>query len=80
MRAPRGRLLGSRGNPPFELLSRAGRRLSQLLGEPARWPTRGAMCREVEAAGFRVESQQLVLRVPGTLLLPSFLTVAQRPE
>jgi hypothetical protein len=33
-----------------------------------------------EAAGFRVESQQLVFRVPATLILPSVLTIGSRPD
>jgi hypothetical protein len=33
-----------------------------------------------EAAGFRVESQQLVFRVPATLILPSILTIGSRPD
>jgi len=77
--APGGRLLVSLVNPPLEAMSRIGRRLSRLLGEPANWPTRGRMRRRVEDAGFRVETQRLVLRVPGTLLLPSVLTIASRP-
>ena len=77
--APGGRLLVSLVNPPLEAMSRIGRRLSGLLGEPANWPTRARMRRRVEDAGFRLESQRLVLRVPGTLLLPSILTIASRP-
>jgi ubiquinone/menaquinone biosynthesis C-methylase UbiE len=76
--APKGRLLVSFVNPPFEVMSRAGRLISGALGEPAFWPTRGRLRRRAEAAGFQVESQRLVLRVPGTLLLPSVLTVARR--
>jgi hypothetical protein len=37
------------------------------------------MRRRVEDAGFRVESQRMVLRLPATLLLPSVLTIASRP-
>ncbi len=77
--APRGRLLVSLVNPPLEAMSRAGSRLSRLLGEPAHWPTRGRMRALVEDAGFRVESQRIVLRVPATLVLPSVLTIASRP-
>jgi hypothetical protein len=33
-----------------------------------------------EAAGFRVESQKLVFRVPATLILPSILTIGARPD
>ncbi len=77
--APKGRAFVSLINPPLEAMSRAGRRLSKLWGQPARWPTRAVMRRRVEDAGFRVESQSLVLRVPGMLLLPSVLTVGTRP-
>ncbi len=76
---PKGRLFVSLIHPRLELTSWAGRRLTRLMGEPARWPTRARMRREVEDAGFRVESQRMVLRVPGGLLLPSVLTVASRP-
>jgi len=76
--APKGHLFVSLVNPPLELMGWAGGRLSSLMGEPARWPTRKQMRREVEAAGFLVESQRLVLRVPATLILPSILTVASR--
>lgn len=77
---PKGHLLVSFVNPPLEVMSRAGALISRALGEPAFWPTRGRLRRRAEAAGFRVESQGLVLRVPGTFLLPSVLTVAQRPS
>jgi len=77
---PKGRLLVSLVNPPLEVMSDLGRSLSKLVGEPARWPTRRRMRRLVEDAGFRVESQSLVLRVPATLVLPSILTVAARHD
>ncbi len=76
---PKGRLFVSLINPPLEVMSRAGRLATKLVGEPARWPTRGRMRQEVEGAGFRVESQRIVLRVPATLVLPSVLTIASRP-
>jgi ubiquinone/menaquinone biosynthesis C-methylase UbiE len=76
---PKGRLLVSLVNPPFEAMSRIGRRVSSLVGEPATWPTRRRMRQRVEDAGFSVESQSLILRVPATLLLPSILTLASRP-
>jgi ubiquinone/menaquinone biosynthesis C-methylase UbiE len=78
--APKGSLLVSLVNPPLEMMSRAGHEISRLLGEPARWPTRGQLRRLLRHAGFEIESQNLVLRVPGTLLLPSVLTVARRPS
>lgn len=77
--SPKGRLLVSLVNPPLEVMSRAGSGLTRLLGEPAHWPTRGRMRALVEEAGFRVESQRIVLRVPATLILPSVLTIASRP-
>jgi ubiquinone/menaquinone biosynthesis C-methylase UbiE len=77
--APRGRLLVSLVNPPLEAMSRIGHLLSSLIGEPATWPTRRRMRRRVEDAGFRVEDQRLVLRIPATLVLPSILTIASRP-
>ena len=76
---PKGRAFVSLVNPPLEVMSRAGRHLSKLAGQPARWPTRGRMRRQVEAAGFRVESQRHVFRVPAGLILPSVLTEATRP-
>jgi hypothetical protein len=34
---------------------------------------------QVEGAGFRVDSQRIVLRLPATFVLPSVLTIASRP-
>jgi len=77
---PGGRLLVCFVNPPLEAMSRAGTVLSRWLGEPAHWPTRAGMRAMVEAAGLRVESQRIVLRVPATLVLPSILTIGSRPD
>ena len=77
--APKGRLLLSLVNPPFEALSRITRLGSRLGGQPLYWPTRARMRQQVEAAGFRVEAQRHVFRVPAGLILPSVLTVALRP-
>ena len=77
--APGGRLLVSLVNPPLAVMGSVAHRVSRLVGEPARWPTRGQMRELFEAAGFRVESQQLVFRVPATLILPSVLTIGSRP-
>jgi SAM-dependent methyltransferase len=77
---PGGRLLVSLVNPPLEVMGDVANRVSRLVGEPARWPTRGQMRELFEAAGFRVESQQLVFRVPATLILPSILTIGERPD
>jgi hypothetical protein len=60
-------------------LSRLTQAGSALLGEPLYWPTRSRMRRQVEAAGFRVEAQRQVFRMPAGLILPSVLTEAVRP-
>ena len=78
--APRGRVLIALVNPPLEILSRAARLASQLAGEPFEWPTRQRMRARAEAAGFRVEAQRRILRIPLGVLLPPVLTVCVRPE
>lgn len=76
---PGGRLLVALVNPPFELMSRAALLGSTLLGEPLRWPTRRAMRERARAAGFRVEAQRRILRLPAGVTFPPVLTVAVRP-
>ena len=78
--APRGRLLIAFVNPPVELLSRLARTLSVWLDEPLRWPTPAALRRQIEAAGFRVESQRRIFRLPAPVLLPPVLTEAVRRD
>jgi ubiquinone/menaquinone biosynthesis C-methylase UbiE len=78
--APGGRLLVAFVNPPFEALSRAAHAVSVALGEPLRWPTPGALRRQLEAAGFRVVSQRRIFRLPAPLLLPPVLTEAVRRD
>ncbi len=75
---PKGRILIAVINPPHEALSLLTQRASQLVGEPLFWPTRALMREWVEAAGFRVEAQQRILRLPATFILPTVLTVATR--
>ncbi len=76
--APDGRLLLALVNPASQALSRATRLGSRIMGEPLRWPTRSRLRRQVEAAGFRVDDQRSVLRLPASLLLPCVLTTATR--
>ena len=76
--APGGRLLVALVNLPVEPMSRAMYLGSRLVGQPFYWPTRRRMRELVEAAGFRVEEQQRVYRLPG-VLLPPVLTIAVRP-
>jgi ubiquinone/menaquinone biosynthesis C-methylase UbiE len=77
--APKGRLLVALVNAPTEWLSRASRLGSQLVGEPLNWPTRAWLRRRAEYAGFRVDVQRTVLRLPAPLVMPCVLTVATRP-
>jgi ubiquinone/menaquinone biosynthesis C-methylase UbiE len=74
-----GRLVVAVVNPPLEALSEVVRRGSRLVGQPFLWPTRERMRAQVEAAGFRIEAQRRVFRVPAGLLLPPVMTVAVRP-
>jgi len=77
--APGGRLLVALVNPPVEPMSSAMYLGSRLLGQPFYWPTRRRMRELVETAGFQVEEQQRVYRLPAGVLLPPVLTVAVRP-
>jgi ubiquinone/menaquinone biosynthesis C-methylase UbiE len=76
---PGGRMLVSLIHPHLESISRYGDWMMRRIGEPAHWPTREAMREQVEEAGFRVEAQRFVMRLPATFVLPSFLTEAERP-
>jgi ubiquinone/menaquinone biosynthesis C-methylase UbiE len=76
---PQGRLLLALINPSTEWLARAAGTGSRLIGEPAHWPTRAQLRRRAEAAGFRVDAQRTVFRLPAPLLLPCVLMVAVRP-
>ena len=66
-------------SPASEGMSRALRIGSRLLAEPSDWPTRRRLRAQLEDAGFKIETQQRIYRLPGGLLLPPFLTVATRP-
>lgn len=77
---PGGRAFIAMVNPPLEGVSRAARTASRLVGEPIEWPTRERMRRRLRMAGFRVERQRRLFRVPAGILLPPVLTVALRPE
>lgn len=76
---PGGRLLLALVNTPAAPLSVAFHLGSRLLGEPFYWPTIGQMRQLVESAGFLVERQRRVFRLPG-FLLPPVLTCAVRPR
>jgi ubiquinone/menaquinone biosynthesis C-methylase UbiE len=78
--APGGRLLVGLVNPPFEAVSRAAEVASRLAGEPFRWPTRARMRTLFEGAGFRVEAQRWIPRLPAAVLLPPVLTIGVRGD
>jgi ubiquinone/menaquinone biosynthesis C-methylase UbiE len=76
--APGGRLLLALVNTPGRLVSEVFHVGSRLVGQPFYWPTMGEIRQRVTAAGFRVEAQRRVFRLPG-FLLPPVLTRAVRP-
>jgi ubiquinone/menaquinone biosynthesis C-methylase UbiE len=76
--APKGRLHVALINTSFEGTSEVLRAGSRLVGEPLYWPTRRHMRRMVEAAGFRVEAQRRIYRIPAGLTLPPVLTTAAK--
>jgi ubiquinone/menaquinone biosynthesis C-methylase UbiE len=73
---PGGRLLLVLVNPRFAVTGRAMHLASRVVGEPFYWPTAAEMRQRVDDAGFHVERQVRVFRLPGALLLPPVLTVA----
>jgi ubiquinone/menaquinone biosynthesis C-methylase UbiE len=76
---PGGRLLLALVSPPFELVADAVEIGMRIVGQPLWWTTPSRLATQVRTAGFRVERQRRVFRIPGFLLLPT-LTVARRPE
>ncbi|MCC6849617.1 MAG: methyltransferase domain-containing protein [Deltaproteobacteria bacterium] len=74
---PGGRLLLALVSPPFEIVADAVALGMRLVGQPLRWTTPSTLAAQVRAAGFRVERQCRVFRIPG-FLLPPTLTVARR--
>jgi ubiquinone/menaquinone biosynthesis C-methylase UbiE len=77
--APGGHLLVAIVNTPDRNVRTMFRVLSSAVGQPLDWPTRAEMRTLVEGAGFRVESQRRLYRLPAGLLLPPVLTTAVRP-
>jgi SAM-dependent methyltransferase len=71
----RGRLLLVLVNPYLAVTGRGLALVARAVGEPFYWPTRTEMRRMVEAAGFRVDRQVPLFRLPG-LLFPPVLTLA----
>jgi ubiquinone/menaquinone biosynthesis C-methylase UbiE len=76
---PKGQLLVALINPRVKWLSCAARLGTRVIGEPAHWPTRAQLRGRCERAGFSVEEQRTVMRLPTPLLFPCVLTRATRP-
>ena len=74
---PDGRLLLALVSPPLEIVSDVVEAGMRLVGQPLWWTSLGKLRAQVERAGFRVERQRRIFRIPGFLLLPA-LTVARR--
>ncbi|MEO6029316.1 MAG: methyltransferase domain-containing protein [Candidatus Binatia bacterium] len=76
---PGGRLLLALVSPPFEIIADVFEIGMRAVGQPLWWTTPSRLAGQVERAGFVVERQHRVFRIPG-FLLPPALTVARRPE
>jgi ubiquinone/menaquinone biosynthesis C-methylase UbiE len=74
---PGGRLLLALVSPPFEFIADAFEVGMRMVGQPLSWTTPARLAAQVARAGFRVERQRRVFRIPG-FLLPPALTVARR--
>jgi ubiquinone/menaquinone biosynthesis C-methylase UbiE len=75
---PNGRLLLALVSPPFEIVADVVEVGMRIVGQPLWWTTPSRLRAQVEAAGFRVERQSRIFRIPG-FLLPPTLTVARNP-
>lgn len=74
---PGGRLLLALVSPPFEFIADAFEVGMRMVGQPLWWTTPSRLAAQVARAGFRVERQRRVFRIPG-FLLPPALTIARR--
>jgi ubiquinone/menaquinone biosynthesis C-methylase UbiE len=75
---PSGRVLLALVNPPIEGLGQAAWWASRLVGQPFFWPTPRGMRALLVDAGFRVEEQRRLWRIPGMFLLPPVLSIGVR--
>ncbi len=73
-----GRVLVALVNPPLEAIGTGIWLGSRLVGQPFYWPTQRRMHALVTKAGFRVESQRRIWRIPAGIVLPPVLTVGVR--
>lgn len=77
--APGGHLLVALASARLGVLSEVTRVGSRLLGEPLYWPTRRRLRASFEKAGFALEEQQRVFRLPAPITFPTYLSIATRP-
>lgn len=77
--APGGIALVALVNTPARFVADAIHAASRIVGEPFYWPTSATMRARFERAGFTVQEQTRIFRLPGGLLLPPVLTCAVRP-
>lgn len=76
---PGGLLAVALINPATRELGNAMGGWARFAGQRAHWPTRREMRDMATLAGFAIESQQRVRRLPSGILLPAILTLARRP-
>jgi len=76
---PGGRVLVALVNTPNDAVRALFRMGCRAIEQPLDWPTRAEMRALFEDAGFRVEAQRRIFRIPAGLLLPPVLTVGVRP-
>jgi hypothetical protein len=73
---PGGRLLLALVSPRLPLVGAGVELATRLAGQPLHWPRPARLRAQLEAAGFDVERQRHVFRIPG-FLLPPLLTEAR---
>jgi ubiquinone/menaquinone biosynthesis C-methylase UbiE len=76
--APSGRVVLALVNPPIEGIGEVIWWATRIVGQPFYWPTPRGMRGLLSSAGFHVEEQRRLWRIPGGLLLPAVLSVAVR--
>lgn len=75
---PGGRLWLALVNTPADAIGQAVWWMSRAAGQPFYWPTSERLRALLVDAGFRVEGQQRIWRLPAGVLLPPVLSAAVR--
>lgn len=76
---PAGLVLIETTSPHLAAIGDLAHGLSRLAGVPFTWPARARLHADLEAAGFAVEAQRWIPRLPGPVLFPAVLSIARRP-